>query len=287
MTLAIGRQGPDGVIRVVADMRLIDHAEIRRGYPYAVLKNIILDPDVLVAYAGNAGLAMHAIRQLQDAPPDRLARGLLASAEDAGDGEGSVDYLLAAVGRGVQRITHRGVEEPCTATWIGDKEAFEAYQQAFHDLRLPEPIRIEGVSPDEPIKIPEAFMRMSSALAHLEQMEDLDCIGEGFVSAFSRSGFRYEQRGFFATSHKQEIGTEWTTLNWGTGAQGSFGYNLLPCTEPGIAVVGLYFPHAGLGLLYHPLAYDDALAYRGVTHDEFRAAVTADHGVDIDGARLT
>lgn len=41
MTLVVARQAADGAIRVIADMRLTDRAEIRRGYPYAVLKNII------------------------------------------------------------------------------------------------------------------------------------------------------------------------------------------------------------------------------------------------------
>lgn len=87
MTL-VGRQGADGVIRVVADMRLTDGAELRRGYPYAVLKNVILAPGVLVAYAGNAEFAMHTLRSLKNAPVDKLAAGLFDSAEQAGAGQG-------------------------------------------------------------------------------------------------------------------------------------------------------------------------------------------------------
>ena len=45
MTLIVGRRNTSGVIHVVGDMRLTDPDEIRRGYPYAVLKNIILSPD--------------------------------------------------------------------------------------------------------------------------------------------------------------------------------------------------------------------------------------------------
>lgn len=33
-----------GNLHVMADMRLTDHAEIKRGYPFAALKNIILSP---------------------------------------------------------------------------------------------------------------------------------------------------------------------------------------------------------------------------------------------------
>lgn len=48
MTLIVGRRNLNGVIRVVGDMRLTDAAEMRRGYPHAALKNIILSPKHLV-----------------------------------------------------------------------------------------------------------------------------------------------------------------------------------------------------------------------------------------------
>jgi hypothetical protein len=102
---------------------------------------------------------------------------------------------------------------------------------------------------------------------------------------------RPTQKGASTTSSKAssrpiKIGPEWTNLNWGTAAQGGFGFNLLPPKEPGIGAIGLYLLHGGLGLLYHPLAYDDALVYRRITHDEFRAAVAEDHAIEIDGPRL-
>lgn len=288
MTLAVGRQGADGVIRVIADMRLTDPGEIRRGYPYAVLKNIILSPTTLVAYAGNAELAMSTIRSMKDASIDDLTSGLLDSAERA---QNDVDYLLANADHGLQRITRRGIEPHTDASWIGDQAAFEAYQRAYHQMPLPETMWIEGVSPPrDELPDPEAmepFIRMVTAIGALQREDSIKTVGEAFVSAFSRNGFRYEQQGFLAASHKQVIGAEWTDLNWGTAALGGFGYNLLHSAEPGIGLIGLYFPHAGLGLVYHPLAYDDPLVYRRVTHDEFRAAVSEDHGIEIDGPRLT
>lgn len=291
MTLIVGRRNLNGVVHVVGDMRLTDPAEIRRGYPYAVLKNIILSPDHLVAYAGNADLGMHTIRRLKDAPIEELERGLAASAKEAGDGPGAVDYLLAHTERGLQRITASGIEEPADAGWIGDPGAFEVYQRAYHDLPVPETIWIEGVSPpkdqlDDPAAT-EPFIRMSMATYVLMNNESVSTVGEVFVTANSKRGFHYEQQGSFQANHEQEIGTEWTTLNWGTAAQGGFGFNLLPPKEHGVGAIGLYFPHGGLGLLYRPLAYDDALAYRRVTHDEFCEAVAEDHQIEIDGGRLT
>jgi hypothetical protein len=290
MTLIVGRRNLNGVVHVVGDMRLTDPAEIRRGYRFAVLKNIILSPDHLVAFAGNADLGMHMIRRFKDAPIDELANGLLDSAREAGAGPGSVDYLLAHTERGLQRITASGVEEPTEAGWIGDPAAFEVYQQGYHARPVPKPIWIEGVSPPrdqlgDPAAM-EPFIRMATGTYVLMEDQSVASVGEVFVTANSKRGFHYEQQGFFQANHEQEIGSGWTTLNWGTAAQGGFGFNLLPPKEHGIGAIGLYFRHGGLGLLYHPLAYDDALAYRRVTHDEFCAAVAEDHRIEIDGGRL-
>lgn len=57
-------------------------------------------------------------------------------------------------------------------------------------------------------------------------------------------------------------------------------------TEAGTGVIGLYFPHVELGLLYHPLVQDEAFVYARVTHGAFRAAVLREHGVSIDGPQL-
>jgi hypothetical protein len=181
---------------------------VRRGYPYATLKNIILSPHHLVAYAGNADLGMHTIRQLKDAPADELTAGLFASAQEAGSGPGAVEFLLAQTERGLQRITNAGVDEPADADWIGDLDAFEAYQRAFHHLEVPETTWIEGVSPPRD-QLPdpaatEPFIRMSLALHALQEDSSITSVGEAFVSANSKGRFRYEQQGFFEANHEQD-----------------------------------------------------------------------------------
>jgi hypothetical protein len=66
-------------------------------------------------------------------------------------------------------------------------------------------------------------------------------------------------------------------------AKGGFGYSTLTPTDPGIGLIGLDFPHPGLGLLYQPLKRDDAFAYPQVAHEDFLARVLKEHGVQIDG----
>lgn len=304
MTLVVGRQSSEGRIRITADMRLMDEWNIKRGYPYAVLKNIILDREHVVAYAGNSSLAVSTIRRLRKTRGDELVLGLLCAAEQGGTGKYGVEFILAEKGNGLRRIRHTGAEQRTSATWIGHHDAFRAYQELYHGVT---PSDIVLVQSEDGVFVPkpassvvldfEEFARMNNAFGAIEWSRHFpggspdpafESVGEAFITACTREdGFHYETQAMLSSDAEQEIsGPDWTPINWGTVANGGFGFAQLCPTEPGVGLVGLYLPHAGLGLVYHPLSYDGPAVYRGLTHDEFVAAVQEDHGVLIDGARI-
>jgi hypothetical protein len=130
-------------------------------------------------------------------------------------------------------------------------------------------------------------MRMANALHALERDTPVPSVGEAVISAFAsaRGGFRYNQQAFLAADNEQVIAADegWVAADLGMAASGGFGYMLLVPVESGIGVIGLHFPHAGLGLLYHPLSRDDPYVYTQVTHADFRRRVHDDHGMAIDG----
>lgn len=290
MTFVVARTTSTGGVRVVADLR-ITRDDNRRGYPVAALKNVILGPDLLVAYAGNAQLATHTIRELAQTCADREGVISRLSGQAANEAH-RVEYLVAAPNEGLWRVRATSLEGDLAATWIGDQDAFELYQRAYHELHVAEPLRVPGISPEGPLPIPtedlEALMRMSNGIRHLESEGSVETVGEAFIAAYaSPEGFRYEPQAFLAADHEQVIaGDEWVPADWGTVATGGFGYATLAPTNPGIGLLGLYFPHAGLGLLYHPLVRDKPFVYPRLTHAEFRARVLTDHGVDVDGPRF-
>src|SRR3954452_21341755 len=90
---------------------------------------------------------MHTIRKLRSAPLDDLGAELLAASRDAGGGEHGLDFLIARVGLGIQRITTDGIEGWRDTAWIGDVAAFEVYQRAYHEAPVPLPTWVEGISP--------------------------------------------------------------------------------------------------------------------------------------------
>jgi hypothetical protein len=287
----VARKFESGCVRLAADLRVTDSNDIRRGYPYAVLKALILSRTLVVAFAGNAQLALHTVRQLPR-PPEEITDvipTLTASCERAGDGEGRVDYLAAVAGEGIWRITNDGVEGVLEAAWIGDHRAFELYQRAYHEGPVALPLQVPSLSPERPLPVSKAeyaeTVRMMNGIFQLVLEDSINTVGEAFILAASLDGsFRYEQQAHLAADHERVIsGAKWVAPDWGTVAEGGFGYStLVPC-EPGIGVLGLYFPHPGLGLLYHPLARDDPFVYRHVTHAGFRARVLEGHGVELVG----
>ena len=177
--------------------------------------------------------------------------------------------------------------------WIGDRRAFESYQRGYHDTPVAAPISIPGVSAERAQPVSDAeiaeTIRMANGIFRLASDDWLADVGEALISAFSsREGFRYDEQAFLSADHEQIVtGDECVSADWGTVAEGGFGYSTLVPVVPGIGVLGLYFPHRGLGLLYTTLSRrDDAFVYTGVTQGQFRACVADEHGVEIDGPSL-
>jgi hypothetical protein len=292
VTLVVARSWPSGRVRVTADLRVTDAQELRRGYPSAVLKNVILSETVVVAAAGNAELALHALRALPDRP-ERAAEVLPAlekSSAAAGAGDCRTEFLVAGAGDGLWRVTASGARDDGRASWIGDAAAYAVYQHGYHESPVGPPLIVPGISPPG---LPPAFdtemqevLRMGDGIHRLDATGSVPTVGEAFITASATPSrpLHYEQQAFLAADHEQVIEPRaWVAADWGTVARGGFGYATLVPEQPGIGMLGLYFPHAGLGLLYHPLRRDEPFVYPRMSHAAFRACVLAEHGIAING----
>ena len=54
---------------------------------------------------------------------------------------GSSSWLRTFANRGLFRVRHSGIEPAGQATWIGDSDAFEFYQQLYHGMPKPQVFR--------------------------------------------------------------------------------------------------------------------------------------------------
>jgi hypothetical protein len=135
MTLVVARVTPLGV-RLLGDMRVTDPNAARpRGYVGAALKMILLRPTLCIAYAGNVGAALEAIREVhsRDLSADDAATYLLDAHRRSAVG---ADFLVASLRPSRLVAVKDGSMETVPAAWIGDFEAFAEYQR-YYDQEVP------------------------------------------------------------------------------------------------------------------------------------------------------
>jgi hypothetical protein len=313
MTLIVGRRSEKSV-RFCGDSKITDLEAIRGNYLTGALKVIVLDDDLCVAISGGIETALRAIRDLDArrnaALPEHLSRGdaaehLRGTAVASG---GRVGFLIGArQPQRLLRIRMTGVEEHDNL-WIGDQDAFEAYQRHRHEPSWPavrlsaptedlgeqfaemakqsrasEPERLKQLElPDETIDDFLAWGDMTRAMQDVIADPTVSSVGEIWIGAVGdRQGFRYLLR-VQQTGGTPLPGDDRSVKAPFSAAEGGFGYAVL-VPKPGVGAVGIYFPQGRVGALFYPLAADRAIPYTNMKQEDFTASVLRDYGVVLEG----
>jgi hypothetical protein len=279
MTLVVARIQEDAVA-VAGDLRATDPHGIRRGYPYAVLKTVLLSPYSTIAFAGDidAGLqVVRAVAEGADSGHDLLLEVLVSS---VGLSHRLVELLLVSSHPArITRVLGSDIQDNLANAWIGDADAFSAFQRYYHGTGTPLPWP-EGYQARH-----EVVGRLARALGELVAAGDVPSVGEAAIAI----GTDAESQLIYMPSVAVHMAPQVippdldTLLRFGSAAQGGHAYSVLTPTGPGIGAVGLHFYQARLGLLYYPVRATDAFVYRDMSHDEFRRAVMRDFGIEIQG----
>ena len=136
MTLVVANRVSRG-IRLVGDSKITDRNAILRGKLTGALKIVILEPRVCVAFSGGVHRGIDAIRRLHARKTIVLKKRLDSSdvqdvlseaAHDSG-----VEFLVATVAPKSLMRVRAGEVMSADQLWIGDHDAFEAYQRHFHE----------------------------------------------------------------------------------------------------------------------------------------------------------
>jgi hypothetical protein len=126
---------------IVSDTHVAAAHGVAPSYRTDTLKTVVISPDLCVCFAGEVELGLGAVRQAArtisssgsaDSVVDLLEELLMDSSRDA-------EFLVARSGGGWQlaRITRGGIEVSLMNAWIGDRAAFERFQQARQDYEEP------------------------------------------------------------------------------------------------------------------------------------------------------
>jgi hypothetical protein len=287
MTLVVARVTPLGV-RLAGDMRITNpDAAGPPGFFGAELKVILLSPTLCVAYAGNVGAALNAIRQVasQALGVAEVESHLLSAHEQS---QPATDFLVASLRPTRLVAIKEGRTQVCNACWVGDAEAFSEYQRIYHDAVNLDPPREFYDSSEEAEDMAIAnrmgngmqavvfgrgyFTEGAKTRVQIPEGGDYEGVGEAVIAVVLRA----EDNLFGYSTQNRAIGL-------GGAEAGGFFYSVLTPAEPGVGCVGIYFHEASLGLLYAPLELDEPERYAKGSQNEFAEQVRSKRGIELHG----
>jgi hypothetical protein len=318
MTLVVAHRIPRGV-HIASDMRISDPgtANLVPGYTSAVLKAVIVDPQICLAYAGRVAPAISAIRRVAIAAPivdaDEIAQMLLAAHQRA---NGQTEFLLTTLNPvRLTRIADNSVERDLPSAWLGDFEAFQLFQESYVGGKvILEPnqademgdeeragfaeriaaARAESLKRWEKVLPADEYEEFVVASKQTEAMRavinsGLTTVGESSIFAVPRppldanAKFAYTELSRASTGRQRPTRPGLNPLQAGSAAHGDFSYAILTPSRAGIGAVGIYFLEGRLGLLYAPLKRDGPRKYTDVSVAQFKKAVKEEYGIPLEG----
>lgn len=270
MTLIVARIIEDEIV-VLADAK-ITNPSILRNNPLTGALKLIATNDVCIGYAGSYCVALDAIRDIRARNTTDVGEieDILFAAHTTSNME--ADFIIASHIQGprLTAISNSSVSTGNSAAWIGDINAFTAYQRQYHN-----------------ISTTDEDSRMNNAMNEIIREGIFSSVGN-FVTGVrgTSSGFRYcSSIQIFPISQTIPSGS-WTTIQFGSAQQGGYAYSIMIPLTPNTGVIGVYFFQGRVGALYHPIEQDHAIIYSNVNFEEFKEAVYSDYGLQIDGGKI-
>lgn len=310
MTLVVAHRTPYGV-RLCSDMRVVrPGAAHPQGFLGATLKVVILRPRLCIAFAGEIGAAIDAIRRVDatlgsEVDVELTERLLLDTHLASLRSRHGVSFIAAGLHPTTLTSIRDGVaHSDLSSAWIGDRAAFELFQEGYvGEAAVPRQYSdaLEGgMSPELANTIRNARAEQLSKLADFFADEpgygedlavathshaamravvesSLETVGEAAIFIAPRPPPDPQFFGYLEESSAfVEQGLNHPEA--GSAGLGGFSSAILTPREPGIAAVGVYFLEGRLGLLHHPLQCDGPVSCRDVNVEGFKNAVQQEFG---------
>lgn len=282
MSLVVAHATDDGP-RVVSDTRITFPGGPRSSFKTGSLKAVTLTPQIAVCLAGDVHLGMRGIR----AAGALLGAGaamsdvVVALTELTADERRVVEFLVAeGPGRPqITRIASGRVEAALSTAWIGDRAAFERFQQAWHTEEEPswEPLLAGPPASTVTMSRLQRAMRAVIDDPAVESVDDF-CV----PVAYKEAGFEYLGSAFVHVGRDFALPpgiVDMAAAMIRPVEEGGYAVSVVEPEHPGTPALGLSFPVARLGMLYLPLRFDRAEVLTDVSPNDFRRVVLERYGV--------
>jgi hypothetical protein len=271
LTLVVARVFSEKIV-VYADTKVSDPTNTRRSPLRGVLKVIILNPHLAVAYAGVVDYAEAAIKSLLyiESMPVEHVLSVLREASEASNRQ--VDFIVASLqgGPALYKVSDGEISRNLSSAWLGNHAAFELYQQGY--ASTPE-------ATDVPHRMREAFERVLSS-------GRIDDVG-GFPICvhihphLALPMFVYHVSLSFHNPEEFSVGNAWTTMPLGTVEGGAFCLSQLRTLNLMRHGVALHFFPGNFGVLFCPQISFAPLHFKDVTASYMLALPRRDGHADL------
>ena len=194
-----------------------------------------------------------------------------------------VEFLVASESC-IYKISQSCIEKNLSSAWIGERDAFSAYQQYYHEANNSLTPGLEHSAyqyPAIPTGMRDAFeavikdSRFPSVSGFLITTVSNSSQGQGFHYLPSSEGFDFQP-----VSNTSE---ETSLLIPKDASNGGYNYSILSPERVGVGIIGIHFLQGQLGAVLHPLASSDALFFRGVNAQEFISDANSELGIRLSG----
>lgn len=281
MSLVVAQVTEDGPC-IVSDTRVGFLDGRRPSYKTGTLKTIVLTPELSASFAGDVDAGLSGVRY--------FARGLMAGLaadellphllELSADSHRPVDFILAsaAIDSTLTRVRAGKLEPELSSAWVGDKDAFERFQE--ERLRPVEGFRLEMLN-GLPTST-RALLTLGDAMKAVIADPAITSVDDFCVRVSAGGGvFNYRAMTFIHVGRDITIrdGDDLISKMAQPVEEGGYAVSVVEPEEPGTPALALNFPRARMGMVYLPLEYDEAQVIRDVSPNDFARVVLERYGV--------
>ncbi len=289
MTLIVGRI-IDEKIYIESDTKITDESAAKVNPLLGTLKIIIIHPFICVTFAGKLYFAEKAIKEIfsheklriQDILDILLSNNNESIVSSNGDINLETDFVLAFIENKKPRIFKiKGgkIEGDANSFWLGDKDAFNSYQEDFHELK------------DKNIPIRDC---MRNAFKSVIDNESIESVGNFQISVNindeicpGEKVFLYSMKTEISVLEKQSIKCAEANKPYpvplGTTGGGAFGISYLVSVSPNLHGVALHFLYGNFGVLFCPQISFQGVIIRNVNGKEFVLEIKKRYNLPLRG----
>ena len=235
--------------------------------------------DLAISFAGDVSIGLDAIRQSAKEIAAGATRGGVVQVLQVAASDGVVEFIVAAAepNTPLVRIRDTAVEDLAVA-WIGDHDAFEAFQskrELYQQGPFPALLRSAPVPT-------QVMSELGDAMSNTIRDKRIGSVDDFCVRVASKDGaFNYNDDSFIYVGRDFQIsdGNNVVSKMAQSVAEGGYSVSVVSPAHPGVAALGLSFPRARLGLVYLPLEHDEAQVIHDVRAIDFADVVQERLGI--------